>query len=92
MIVRIIGEGQLDVPDAEWAALNELDEALADAVATRNHAKFGVRLRALLDKVRAVGKPVPAEEIVVSDFILQGSESTLEDVRDLLSSEGLIRG
>ena len=32
MIVRILGEGQLDVPDAALDTLNELDTALQGAV------------------------------------------------------------
>ena len=34
MIIRILGEGQLSVDDAETTALNELDAQLASAVDT----------------------------------------------------------
>jgi hypothetical protein len=49
-------------------------------------------LDALLDKVRAVGAPLPDEELVPSDLVLPSSDASLDEVRELLGDEGLIPG
>ena len=41
MIVRILGEGQLSVPDAEMTGLNELDDALGEAVESGDETLSG---------------------------------------------------
>ncbi len=92
MILRILGEGQLDVPDETVAELNELDEALIHAVEKGDEGQFRTALIDLVAKVRDVGKPVADDFIGPSEFILPGTDATLEEVRDLLSEEGLIPG
>lgn len=92
MIVRILGEGQLDVPAEHLQELNRLDAALADAVTAGDDASFERDLAALLDRVRAVGTPVAGEVLAVSDFILPGPGAGLAEVRALLGEEGLIPG
>jgi hypothetical protein len=92
MIVRILGEGQLDVPDAEIEGLNALDLELQNAVEAGDDEKFTVALGALLDKVRTSGKPVPPDELVSSKLILPSADASLAEVRDLLSGDGLIPG
>ena len=92
MIVRILGEGQLDVPDGELDGLNTLDDALQAAVDGGDEARFAESLTALLTRVREVGKPVPDEDIVPSDLVLPTADATLTEVRALLGDEGLIPG
>lgn len=92
MIVRILGEGQVDVPDAELDALNELDDALQNACEGGNEEDFTQALTALLSRVREVGRSVPDEEIVPSDLVLPSSDASLAEVRELLGDEGLIPG
>jgi hypothetical protein len=92
MIVRILGEGQLDVSDDELDALNTLDDAVQTACDGGDEAQFASSLTALLERVRAVGRPVPDEEIVPSDLVLPSSDATLAEVRELLGDEGLIPG
>ena len=92
MIVRILGEGQWRVQDGAVADLNRLDDAVEDAVATNDEAELAEALRALLDEVRTVGTPVADDELSDSELILPAADSTLDDIRALLSSsdEGLI--
>ncbi len=70
MIVRILGEGQLTVDDSVAAELNELDAKLEAAVNAGDEAAFRPALTALLDRIRAVGTPVPADSLDASDVIL----------------------
>ena len=92
MIVRILGEGQLEVPDRFLAELNELDAALESAVATDDEPAFGRALADLVDRVRAHGTPVPDEMVVPSEAILPPPDSTITEVRALLGDDGLIPG
>ena len=92
MIVRILGEGQFDVDNGDLDALNTLDDALQAAVDGGDEARFAESLTALLTRVREVGKPLPADEIVPSDLVLPSSDASLAEVRELLGDEGLIPG
>ena len=92
MIVRILGEGQFDVPDEAVARLNELDGAVEAAVESGDAGAFASALAGLLDGVRAAGTPHPADALDESDSILPPADATLEEVRALLSDEGLIPG
>jgi hypothetical protein len=92
MIVRILGEGQIDVPDAEVEGLNALDAELQSAVEASDDERFQAALGSLLDKVRSSGRPVPADELVASKLILPSADASLAEVRDLLSGDGLIPG
>ena len=92
MILRILGEGQLEVPSEAVDELNDLDEALITAIDKGDESQFRTALADLVDKVRQVGKPMADDYIGPSELILPGSDATLEEVRELLSDEGLIPG
>lgn len=92
MIVRILGEGQLVLEKDSLAELNKLDDALMAAVEAGAQEPFDEAMAALLGKVRELGTPLPVEELKPSDFILPSAHSSLDEVRDLLSSDGLIPG
>ena len=92
MIVRILGEGQLDVPDDQLDRLNELDAEVETAVETGDESRFADSLRALLDGVRSAGVPLPDDSLEESDLVLPPADASLEEVRELLGDEGLIPG
>jgi hypothetical protein len=92
MIVRILGEGQLVLEKASLDELNRLDNDLMAAVEAGEQEPFEAAMQALLGKVRELGTPLPVEELKPSDFILPSAHSSLDEVRDLLSSDGLIPG
>lgn len=92
MIVRILGEGQLAVDDAMSAELNELDARLEAAVNAGDEKAFRPALAELLAHVRAAGTPVPVDSLEASDVILPYSEASMDDVRALLTDDGLIPG
>lgn len=92
MIVRILGEGQFEVADTELDRLNELDAAVEAEIDAGNEDAFQARLADLLDGVRQVGAPLADESLEDSDLILPPSDATLEEVREMLSDDGLIPG
>ncbi|HEY3979399.1 MAG TPA: hypothetical protein VGM79_19150 [Streptosporangiaceae bacterium] len=92
MIVRILGEGQLEVADSALDALNELDSQLEAAVDRGDEAGFSAALAALLGRVREIGAPADPDTLAPSALILPQADATMADVRGLLSDDGLIPG
>lgn len=92
MIIRIMGEGQLRLPDGAADELNHLDVALEAAVNSRDDAAFADALHALLEKARALGETLPPDAIEPSDLILPREGATIDEVHDLLTDGGLIPG
>jgi len=90
VIIRILGEGQFEVPQDRLEELDRLDEALADAVDRGDEEEFTSLLDRLLAAVRHSGEPVDAEHIGPSDAVLPGPHTSLEEVREMLHEEGLI--
>jgi hypothetical protein len=92
VIVRILGEGQLEVPDEQLDALNALDSAVEDAVNEGDEGAFSAALGTLLEGVRGAGTPLPDDSLEDSDLILPPADATIDEVRDLLNDDGLIPG
>jgi len=92
MIVRILGEGQLEVAESATGELNELDAALEKAVNSGDEAAFRPALAALLDRVRALGTPLATDALEPSELILPRADADLEEVRSMLTGEGIIPG
>jgi hypothetical protein len=92
MIIRILSEGQYEVPDDEVDGLNELDGQLETAIEQGDETAFSASLTALLDRVRSLGTPVAMDALVPSNLLLPAADASLSEVRDLLSGDGLIPG
>jgi hypothetical protein len=92
MIVRVLGEGQLEVGDDVLAHLNTLDDAVESAVEAGDENAFREALDRLLAAVREHGQPLPDESLLPSDAVLPSSDVSLAEVRQLLGDEGLIPG
>lgn len=92
MIIRILGEGQFDVPDEAVAGLNDLDAEVESSVESGDVAAFTTALESLLAAVRVSAVPHEEGTLDTSDLILPPADATLEEVRDLLSGDGLIPG
>lgn len=92
MIVRILGEGQRELPDSEHPRLDDLDNTLLAAVEAGDAQGFAEALAALHDHVRAVGTEVASDALVPSDLVLPSADAGLDEVRALLGEEGLISG
>jgi hypothetical protein len=92
MIVRIMGEGQFDVPDEHLDELNRLDDDLGRAIEGGDEGAFQTALEALLTSVRVHGKELPDDYIGPSELVLPGPDATIEEVSAVLGEEGLIPG
>jgi len=92
VIVRILGEGQFRIDDAAAAELNRLDTELEAAVNHNDEAAFATALDGLLAQVRAHGSPLPPDSLEPSDLILPAEDTSMDEVRKMLTGEGLIPG
>ncbi|MFJ9419323.1 MULTISPECIES: hypothetical protein [unclassified Streptomyces] len=92
MIVRIMGEGQVKLDDSHFIELNKLDDELLEEMESGDETGFRRTLGALLDAVRRLGSPMPDDSLQPSELILPSQDSTLDEVREMLSDDGLIPG
>lgn len=92
MIIRILTEGQYNLPGAFLDDLNELDNELVEVVAAEDREKFEAGLARMLDFVRENAPPVPLDEIVESDLVLPEPDMTLAEAEVLFVGEGVLPG
>jgi hypothetical protein len=87
VIVRILGEGRYDVPDAAMGEIDRRDAELAAALDADDEAAFGPALGALVDAVRSSGTLIPSDDLQPSTRVVPHPGSTLDEVRDLLAED-----
>ncbi|ANP54592.1 hypothetical protein J2Z21_001800 [Streptomyces griseochromogenes] len=92
MIVRIMGEGQVKLADSHFSELNKLDDELLAEMESGDEEGFRRTLAALLDAVRQLGTPLPDDALEPSELILPAADASLDEVRQMLSDDGLIPG
>ncbi|MFE9565044.1 hypothetical protein ACFYM0_28480 [Streptomyces sp. NPDC006487] len=92
MIVRIMGEGQVELADSHFTELNKLDDELLAEMESGDEAGFRRTLGELLEAVRRLGRPLPDEALEPSELILPAPDASLDEVREMLSDDGLIPG
>ena len=86
MIVRILGLGQWTMDPEQLLELNEIDEAVEQAVNEGDEVGLRSQLERLVAAVQRLGSEVPDDVIVESDLVLPDVDATLEEVRVLLES------
>ncbi|MFR9722328.1 PspA-associated protein PspAA [Streptomyces sp. MS19] len=90
MIVRIMGEGQVRLDDSHLPVLNKLDDELLAEVENGDAEAFRGTLDALLAAVRELGTPLPDDSLEPSELILPAAEASIDEVRAMLTDDGLI--
>lgn len=90
MIVRIATEAQYELDDSHAARLNELDNAVVDAVEAGNEETYKDLFGQMIALVRDNGTEVAEDEIEASDVIMPPPDLTLEEAGEEFSGDGLI--
>ena len=85
MIVRILGEGQYEVPDELRAKLEGLDDDLVKAVDSGDESTFDAALAAVADEVRRGGALLADDAFPTSELVVPFADATLEETKKLLS-------
>ena len=92
MIVRILGEGQFNLPGAAIDELNDIDNRMVEAVEAEDSVQFQAILLEMLEFVRDRGIAVPVDELVESDLILPETDLTLDEAEHIFIGDGLLPG
>jgi hypothetical protein len=92
VIVRILGEGQLELPADALDELNGLDADVQKACEAGDEAAFGAALATLLARTRELGTALPDDHLEPSELVLPSADASLAEVAELLGEEGLIPG
>jgi hypothetical protein len=92
MIVRILGEGQFNLPGAAIDDLNDIDNRLVEAVETEDEESFRSLLQEMISLVREKGSSLPLDELVESDLILPETDLTLAEAEHIFIGDGLLPG
>ncbi len=90
MIVRISGEDQFRLPDADAERLNELDNRAVAAAEQGDEPGFRELWTQMLALIEADGDRLTDDELVESDVILPPRDVTFEEAREEFTGEGLI--
>ena len=90
MIVRLMNEGQYRIEESLLERLNALDDEATAALEANDEGQLDQKLEEMWELVRSQGEPLPVEDLSPSDILIPPSDLTLEETRELLTSEGLI--
>ena len=90
MIVRLSGEGQYNLPDADADRLNQLDNDAVAAVEGGDEGAFRELWGQMLELVETDGSPVGEEDLVESDVILPPRDVSFAEAQGEFTGDGLI--
>jgi hypothetical protein len=91
VIVRLMHEGQYEVPDSLHDELNAADDRALKALADGDVQALNASIEEMWELVHANGALLPAEALGPgSDVIVPPSDLTLDEAQELLTGEGLI--
>jgi hypothetical protein len=90
MIVRISGEGQYRLDDADVQRLNELENGVVKIVEGGEEDGFTDALAGLVDYVRTQGAPLADDDLEGSDVILPPADTSFAEAGKEFTGEGLI--
>jgi hypothetical protein len=90
VIVRIATEGQFEVDQAEYEAINDLDNQCVEAVEAGDEERFQQLFGQLIAMVREKGRKLGDDELVHSDVILPPEDTDLEEAKQEFTGEGAI--
>ena len=90
MIVRVSGEGQFRLPDADAGRLNELDNRAVSAVEQGDEVGFRELWSQMLALVASDGNTLDDDELVESDVIMPPRDISFQEAQGEFTGEGLI--
>ncbi len=81
MIVRIATEGQFELSQEDYEAVNDLDNQCVEAVEAGDEARFKELFAQLIELVRSKGRKLADDELQHSDVILPPEDTDLEEAK-----------
>jgi hypothetical protein len=92
VIVRISTEDQYELDDDNAARLNELDNAIVDAITAGDEATFRRLFDEMLALVRDKGSSLADDDLRDSEVILPPPDLTFQEAGEEFNGDGLIPG
>ncbi|WP_342304978.1 hypothetical protein [Methanolobus sp. ZRKC5] len=89
MIIRIVSEGQYEVPSSLFDELNVIDNEIVELVSKGNEEEYGVKLSKLIDMIKTNGKQLDDSDIVESNIIVPPGDLTFEEAKEIFTGVGV---
>jgi hypothetical protein len=90
VIVRIATEDQYEIPGDDYTTLNDLDNAVVEAVEAGDEERYAKAFAQLIDWIRTNGRATADDELRESDVIVPPPDTSLAEAAADFSGEGLI--
>jgi len=85
VIVRILGEGRYQVPEADLPVIEQLDDVLVDAIEREDDAAFAGALADVIGEIRHSGTRLDHDDMRTSELVVPHEGSTRAEVAALLA-------
>ncbi|WP_406660949.1 hypothetical protein V7O66_00020 [Methanolobus sp. ZRKC3] len=90
MIIRIMGEGQYEVPRSLFDELNVIDNRIVELVDQGNEEDYRTELLKLIQVIKSNGKQLDDSSIVESNIIVPPEDLSLKEAKDIFTGSGLL--
>jgi hypothetical protein len=90
VILRILGEGQYELPDSDAERLNELDNKAVAEVEAGNEPAFRDIWNQMLALVESDGTKLDDDELVASEVIMPPRDVSFAEAQAEFTGDGLI--
>jgi phage shock protein A len=87
IVVRIHGEDQYRLQQADRAKLDQFDADLMAAIRAGDEQQFHNRLHELLGWVHSAGRKLAAQDLSASDLVLPSEDMSFKEAQDLVAGE-----
>lgn len=89
MIIRIVSEGQYEVPSSLFDELNAIDNTIVELVSKGNEEEYVEELSKLIDMIKTNGKQLDDSDIVESNIIVPPGDLTFEEAKEIFTGVGV---
>jgi len=89
MILRIMGEGQYQVPESLCNELNKIDNRIVALVSEGKAEEFRKELAKLISKIKEKGEAIDAKEILKSDITVPPEDLSFEEAKAVFKGSGI---
>ncbi|MHC1588367.1 MAG: PspA-associated protein PspAA [Methermicoccaceae archaeon] len=90
MIVRLMGEGQYVLSDADMDVLNRIDNEIVAAIEREDEQAFERGLAQLVAEVKQRGTPLSPDVLKPSEVVVPPADLSFEEARKIFTGEGII--
>jgi phage shock protein A len=92
IVVRIHGDDQFRLQQADRAKLDQFDGDLMSAIRAGDEKKFRDTLNDLLKWVRSTGERLPHADLSSSEVVLPSADMSLKEAQELVAGEPIFQG